>query len=120
MARLRDKGPSSTRLVRDNDNVPMPIMPWGITHNLTPNETTAVRNATPISSTCGVVSIVAIGGGAHFKQGDATVVATTSDPFLPAGIWHEVPVFEGDNSSHISFVAASGAGSIETQICERQ
>lgn len=120
MARLRDKGPSATRLVRDDDNVPMPIMPWGATFNLTPDETTAARNVTPISDTCGVVSVIAIGGGAHFRQGGATVVATTDDPFLPEGIWHELPVFEGADSSHISFLAASGAGSIVAQICERQ
>ena len=120
MARLRDKGPSATRLVRDDDNVPMPIMPWGTTFNLTPNEATAVRNSTPISNTCGVVSVIAIGGSAHFRQGDSTVVATTDDPFLPEGIWHELPVFEGSNASHISFIAASGSGSIVAQICERQ
>ncbi len=120
MARLRDKGPSATRLVRDDDNVPMPIMPWGTTFNLTPDETTAARNVTAISDTCGVVSVIAIGGSAHFRQGDATVVATTSDPLLPEGIWHELPVFDGSDTSHISFIAASGAGSIVTQICERQ
>lgn len=120
MARLRDKGPSATRLVRDDDNIPMPIMPWGFTHNLAPNETTADRNATAISATCGVVSIIAIGGDAHFRQGDASVVATTSDPFLPEGIWHELPVFEGGDISHVSFLAATGSGSIVTQICERQ
>lgn len=120
MARLRRKGATATRLVRDDDNVPMPIMPWGFTHNLMPNESTAARNATPISDSCGVISVIAIGGGAHFRQGDATVTATTSDPFLPAGIWHELPVFEGSGSSHVSFIAATGAGSITTQICERQ
>lgn len=120
MARLRSKGSSATRLVRDDDNVPMPIMPWGTTFNLAPNETTADRNATAISGTCGVVSVIAIGGGAHFRQGGPTVVATTDDPFLPEGIWHELPVFDGDDTSHISFIAASGAGSIVTQICERQ
>lgn len=120
MARLRDKGPSATRLVRDDDNVPMPIMPWGTTFNLTPNEATAVRNATPISDTCGVVSVIAIGGNVHFRQGDAAVVATTNDPLLPEGIWHELPVFESNNTSHISFIAANGSGSIVTQICERQ
>ena len=120
MARLRDKGPSATRLVRDDDNTPMPIMPWGATQNLTPNESTAARNVTPISDSCGVVSVIAIGGDAHFRQGDATVVATTADPFLPEGIWHELPVFPGSDTSHVSFIAASGSGSIVTQICERQ
>ncbi len=120
MARLRNKGPSATRLARDDDNVPMPIMPWGTTFNLTPDETTAARNASPISNSCGVVSVIAISGSAHFRQGDASVVATTDDPFLPEGIWHELPVFEGSDTSHISFIAASGAGGIVVQICERQ
>ena len=32
MARLRSKGSSATRLVRDDDSVPLPIMPWGTVH----------------------------------------------------------------------------------------
>jgi hypothetical protein len=65
-----------------------------------------------------VVSIIAIGGAAHFKQGDAGVVATTSDPYLPEGVWHELPVFEGID--FVSIISAAGAGDIIAQICERQ
>lgn len=120
MARLRQKGPSATLLARDDDLVPMPIMPWGVVHNLAPSEATPARNATAISASCGVVSIIAIGGPAHFKQGNASVVATTGDAYLPEGVWHELPVFEGDDFSYVSIVAATGAGSIAAQICERQ
>lgn len=120
MARLRTKGPSATRLVRDDDLVPMPIMAWGTTHDLGPTEVTAARNASPISADCGVVSIVAIGGPAHFKQGDASVTATINDPYLPEGEWHELPVFEGDDWSYVSIISATGAGTISAQIVERQ
>ena len=120
MARLRSKGSSATLLVRDDDLVPLPIMPWGKVHSLAPTEATAARNTTAISADCGVVSIIAIGGGAHFKQGDATVVATTSDPYLPEGVWHELPVFSGGAWSHVSIISAAGAGTISAQICERQ
>jgi len=120
MARLRSKGIGATKPVRDDDLVPMPIMPWGTVHNLAPTETSAERNATAISATCGVVSVIAIGGDAHFRQGDSSVVATTDDPFLPEGVWHELPVFEGDAWNHVSIVAAAGAGSISAQIVERQ
>ena len=120
MARLRSKGSSATKLVRDDDLVPLPIMPWGTVHNLAPTEATAARNVTPISADCGVVSIAAIGGAAHFKQGDASVIATTSDPFLPEGEWHELPIFEGDAWSHVSIISATGAGTIAAQIAERQ
>jgi len=120
MARLRRKGLSTTELVRDNDGSKMPIMPWGTMHNLTPTEATAARNATAISAACGVVSIIAIGGDAHFRQGDSNVVATTSDPYLPEGEWYELPVFEGDAWSHVSILSASGSGDIAAQICERQ
>jgi hypothetical protein len=120
MARLRRKGPTTTELVRDNDGSKMPIMPWGAMHNLTPTEATAARNATPISTTCGVVSIIAIGGDAHFRQGDSNVVATTADPYLPEGEWYELPVFEGDGWSYVSILSASGSGDIVAQICERQ
>jgi hypothetical protein len=119
MARLRSKGPGATRLVRDDDLVPMPIMPWGPVHNLSPTETTPARNATAISADSGVVSIIAIGGGAHFKQGDSSVVATPSDPYLPEGEWHELPVFEGGEWSYVSIVSAIGAGPITAQIVER-
>jgi hypothetical protein len=119
MARLKSKG-SSTLLVRDENDAPLPIMRWSMVHNLAPTEAAAVRNNTPISADCGVVSIVAIGGAAHFKQGDANVTATTSDAYLPEGEWHELPVFEGDDWSYISIVSATGAGTIAAQIAERQ
>jgi hypothetical protein len=120
MARLRRKGPAATKLVRDDDGTPLPIMAWGQVHSLAPTETTAARNAVAISPETGVVSIIAIGGTAHFKQGDASVVATTSDPFLPEGEWHELPVFEGSTFDHVSIIAAPGAGAISAQICERR
>jgi hypothetical protein len=120
MARIRRKGESSTLLMRDDDGTAMPIMPWGKVHNLSPDEATAARNTTAISSDCGVVSIIAISGGALFRQGDSTVVATASDPYLPAGVWHELPVFEGDDFSFVSIISASGSGAIAAQIVERQ
>ena len=120
MARLRSKGPSATRLVRDDDMVPLPIMPWGTVHNMTPTETTAARNASPIAADCGVVSIIAIGGPAHFKQGNSTVTATINDVYLPEGEWHELPIFEGDEWSYVSLISATGAGTISAQVIERQ
>lgn len=120
MARIRSKGPSATMLARDDDAAPMPIMPWGKVHHLAATEAAAARNTTAISFHCGVVSIVAIGGPAHFKQGGSSVVATTSDPYLPEGVWVELPVFEGDASDYVSIISASGSGSIAAQICERQ
>ena len=120
MARLRRKGPASTKLVRDDDGTPMPIMAWGQVHALAPTETTAARNAVALSPETGVVSIIAIGGAAHFKQGDDGVVATTSDPFLPEGEWLELPLLDGTAFDYISIVAAPGAGTISAQICERR
>lgn len=120
MARLRRKGLSTTELARDNDGAKMPIMPWGIVHNLTPTEAVAARNTTPISDTCGVVSIIVIGGDAHFRPGNSNVEATVNDPYLPEGEWFELPVFEGDDWSHVSIISATGSGSIQAQICERQ
>ena len=120
MARLRSKGSNATKLVRDDDLVPLPIMPWGTVHNLVPTEATAARNATPISAECGVVSIAAIGGAGHFKQGDASVTATINDAYLPEGEWYELPVFEGDVWSYVSIISATGAGTIAAQIAERQ
>jgi hypothetical protein len=120
MARLRRKGLGATELVRDNDGAKMPIMPWGKVHTLAPTEATPARNTTAISAACGVVSIIAIGGDAHFKQGGSNVVATVNDAYLPEGEWHELPVFEGAEWSYVSILAASGSGDIVAQICERQ
>ena len=120
MARLRRKGLGATELVRDNDGAKMPIMPWGTVHTLAPTEGAAARNTTAISANCGVVSIIAIGGDAHFRQGGANVSATTNDPYLPEGEWHELPVFEGEEWSYVSILSASGSGDIVAQICERQ
>jgi hypothetical protein len=119
MARLRSKGSSATRLVRDDDSVPLPIMPWGAVHNLIPTETTAARNTIAISAECGVISIVAIGGPAHFKQGNSSVSATVNDAYLPEGVWHELPVFEGNQWNYVSMISATGAGTIAAQIVER-
>jgi hypothetical protein len=66
------------------------------------------------------VSIVAIGGPAHFKQGDSTVTATIDDVYLPEGEWHELPIFEGDEWSYVSLISATGAGTISAQVVERQ
>jgi hypothetical protein len=120
MARLRRKGLGATELVRDNDGAKMPIMPWGTVHTLAPTEATPARNTTAIAATCGVVSIIAIGGDAHFKQGGSGVLATVNDPYLPEGEWHELPVFEGAEWSYVSILSASGSGDIVAQICERQ
>lgn len=120
MARLRRKGPSATLLARDDDAAPMPIMPWGKVHHLSPTETGADRNSIPISADCGVVSIVAMGGAAHFRQGTSSVIATTADAYLPEGTWLELPIFEGANFSYVSIISASGSGEIAAQICERQ
>ena len=120
MARLRRKGFGTTELVRDNDGAKMPIMPWGKVYTLAPTEAAAARNTTAISADCGVVSIIAIGGGAHFKQGGASVLATVNDPYLPEGEWHELPVFEGQEWGYVSILSASGSGDIAAQICERQ
>jgi hypothetical protein len=120
MARLRRKGLGATELVRDNDGDKMPIMPWGKVHTLAPTEGTAARNTTAISATCGVVSIIAIGGDAHFKQGASNVLATVNDPYLPEGEWHELPVFEGEQWGYVSILSANGSGDIVAQICERQ
>ena len=120
MARLRRKGLTATKLVRDDDGTPLPVMAWGVIHSLSPTEVTAVRNVTPISAECGMVSIIAINGPAHFRQGNSSVVATLNDAYLPEGEWHELPVFEGDDWSYVSIIAASGAGAISAQICERQ
>ena len=65
-------------------------------------------------------SIIAVGGSAHFRQGDSSVVATVNDPYLPEGEWHELPVFDGDQWSYVSIISATGAGTIAAQIVERQ
>ena len=48
------------------------------------------------------------------------MLATTADPYLPEGEWHELPVFEGNAWSYVSIVSATGSGNIVAQICERQ
>lgn len=120
MARQRSKGPEATIMARDDGSEAMPIMPWGTVHNLSPTESTADINSAAISDACGVVSIIAIGGGAHFALGDSTVVATTSNAYLPEGIWHELPISKGDDYSYVSVISATGAGDIVAQIVERQ
>lgn len=111
------KRPGETELVRDANRNQLPIMAWGTVHNLAPEVAAPDRNSTPISEDCGVVSIIAIGGPVRFRQGDSAVVATTSDPYLPEGFWHELPVFEGSEWDHVSVVAVAGTPTV--QLVER-
>ena len=97
----------------------VPVGVWGTVHNLTPDETTPARNATPFAEGCSVVSVCAIGGDAYFKQGADDVDATTDDVYLPTGVWMDVLLPAGSEWSYISAIAAAGFGTIKVQIVER-
>lgn len=104
--------------VDDNGNS-LPIGVWGTVHNLSPSEAEADRNASPFGPECGVVSLIAIGGNAHFVQGDEDVEATVNDPILPSGVWIDALVPLGDQWDYVSVISAVGSGPIAVQICER-
>ncbi len=97
----------------------VPVGVWGTVHNLTPDESTPARNTTPFAEGCSVVSVCAIGGDAYFKQGDDAVDATTSDVYLPAGVWMDMLVPEGASWNYVSAIAAPGFGTIKVQLVER-
>ena len=47
----------STTLVRDDEQVPMPVLPWGITKTLTSNPGYAVKTGTRVSLGCKLVTL---------------------------------------------------------------
>lgn len=119
MSRARSAGPAASFLVQDDNNRPLPVMVWGQVHVLGCDESTPDRNTLAFHPDCGVISVIVKDGWAHVKQGGSGVDAATTDAYLPPGMWHELPLFEGEEWDYLSVVSATGEGALTVQVMER-
>lgn len=119
MARITEDRVRARVLGVDDNGNSLPVGIWGTVHNLDPTEGAHARNSTPFGESVGVVSIIAIGGPGHFKQGSNSVTATPDDVYLPEGVWLDLLIPKGSNWDYVSVISASGAGPIAVQVVER-
>lgn len=109
-----------TTLPRDRDNTPIPAL------RLNPNgahtiavTSTAARNATAFDDDTRVISLYAT-DNIFIKFGDATVTATSSDHFFPAGLYYDIAI-GGDKVMHATHISAlAESGDCELYISEKE
>jgi hypothetical protein len=98
-----------TLLPQDSDNNPIPAMRFrsGGAHSITVTSSSA-RNSTAFNEDTRVIS-VCTDIAMYVKFGTSSVTATSSDHYLPAGIYYDIAV-GGGRSGHYTHVAALRAG----------
>lgn len=110
----------TTLLPRDDDNTPIPAMTLkaGGAHALTAGASSA-RTAQPFAAGTRVVSLFAT-ESVFLSLGDATVTASASDHFFPAGIYYDVSLghAKGALASHVAAIRA-GAEDATLYISEK-
>lgn len=104
----------STLLPQDLNDNPIPAlrMKSGCAHTISVGASSA-RNASAFDTGTQIISLYA-DVPTYIAFGDATVTASASDHFLPAGLYYDVSI-GGDHSNHYTHIAAlqaSGAGTL--------
>ena len=106
----------STLMPTDQNNNPIPALRLkdAGAHKITSSAVSA-RNATAFSDETQIVSLYAT-QGVYIKFGDATVTATTSDHYFPAGVYYDFAIGGGGDSTahktHIAVLQESTAGDV--------
>ncbi len=97
-----------TLLPRDDDNVAIPALRLkdGGAHKIAFTAIGSARNAVAFNTKTRVASFYAT-TPVYLRFGDATVVATTSDHYFPAGIYYDMAISEY-KSGHYTHVAVRG------------
>jgi len=109
-----------TTLPRDSDNTPIPALglnPNGA-HSLSAGNS-ATRNAIAFDADTRIISLYST-TPIFMAFGDATVTATSSDHYFPAGLYFDFAI-GGDKTMHspyLSVLAESGTGTV--YISEKQ
>ena len=104
----------TTLLPQDLNDNPIPAlrMKSGGAHSIIVG-TSSVRNATTFDADTQIISLYS-DVPVYISFGDSTVSATSSDHYLPAGLYYDVSI-GGDHSAHYTHIAviqASGAGTL--------
>ncbi len=103
----------STLLPQDSNGHPIPALrmkPSGAQTIAISATTTA--NASPFSDETQIISLYA-DAPVYIAFGDETITATTSDHYLPSGLYYDVSI-GGDNSVHYTHIAALQANTVGT------
>lgn len=104
----------ATLLPQDSNDNPIPALRFkdGGAHQITIGASSA-RNASPFNTATQIISIYS-DTPAYIAFGDAAITATTSDHYIPAGLYYDVSI-GGDKTAHYTHIAAlqaEGTGKI--------
>lgn len=104
----------STFLPQDSNDYPIPALRLknGGAHAVAFSVSSA-RNGSAFADTTRIVSLYAT-AGVFVKFGDASVTATSSDHYFPAGVYYDVSI-GGDKTAHythVAVLAADGDGTV--------
>ncbi len=104
----------TTLLPQDLNDNPIPAlrMKPDSAHKITIG-ITSTRNSNAFDADTQIISLYS-DVPAYIAFGDSSVIATTSDHYLPAGLYYDVSI-GGDHSAHYTHIAvlqASGAGTL--------
>ncbi len=104
----------TTLLPQDSNDNPIPALrlKQNKAHKITVGPT-STRNSTAYEADTQIVSLYS-NVDTYISCGDASITATTSDHFLPAGIYYDISI-GGDHSAHYTHIAAlqvSSAGTL--------
>ena len=103
----------TTLLPQDSNDNPIPALRLksGGAHSVAAGSSSA-RNAVAFDDATQIISLYA-DVPVYVSFGGATVTATTSDHFFPAGLYYDVSI-GGDNAAHYTHVAVLQADSAGT------
>lgn len=104
----------STFLPQDSNDYPIPALRLknGGAHAVASSASSA-RNGAAFDASTRIVSLYAT-NGVYVKFGDASVSATSSDHYFPAGVYYDVSI-GGDKTAHythVAVLAADGDGTV--------
>lgn len=104
----------STLLPQDSNDNPIPALrlKLGGAHSIAATAS-ATRNSTAFNENVQIVSVYS-DVPVYLAFGDASVSATTSDHFFPAGIYYDFCIGGNDTAhrTHLSVLSASGDGTV--------
>ena len=105
----------TTLLPKDADNNPIPALrlKGGGAHKISATGTSA-RNVTPFHIDTKVIGIYAA-KPVYIAMGGSGVTATTSDHYLPEGLYYDLAISggqKGPHATHIAVIAAGDSGTV--------
>lgn len=104
----------TTLLPQDSDRNTIPALRLkkNAAHTLTAGSS-STRNATAFDAETRIVSIYA-SAPVFIAFGDATVTASSSDHYFPAGVYYDLSIGGGNTGqySHVAVLAVSGGGDV--------